>query len=316
MLDVKQAARNILGLGTYRALTRRFHAARALVIPHRAAKAADAARSSALIRSIVLSQRPSAIGKIGATELRAIRQFFAVRAGRRQRPKDSVITELHVVSGVFPSTGAMLMAFAQHLLTVVARMDTLVAWDRPGEVTVFERHCPNAELIAMEGLDPFYLDRPWTAGLAGKTVLVASPFVDSIERQYARRGLIWPDHPDVLPAFELQLMRLPFSAGLVGSERQDWFEALAEFTAELHGRRFDVLLVGGGAFSLPLAVTAKEMGRIGIHLGGSTQILFGIGGARWDGDPAISRFYNQYWVRPARHETPEGFRRIEAGCYW
>ena len=269
-----------------------------------------------MIRSLIVQGTAAAIGKIGATELRAVLEHHGADGAARERVRQWVLDELYVVSGVFPPTPDTLLAFAEYFLAIVGRMDLLVAWFRPGERAVLERHCPNARLISMEGLDPFYVDDPWTAALAGKTVLVASPFVDSIHRQYQRRELIWPGRPALAPAFDLQLMRLPFSAGLVKSPFDDWFRARDALIAELRARSFEVLLVGGGAFSFPLAVAAKEIGRIGIHLGGSTQILFGIWGARWEGHPAIAKFHNENWVRPSAQETPEGHRRAEAGSYW
>jgi hypothetical protein len=199
---------------------------------------------------------------------------------------------------------------------VVRRMDHLVAWSRPGENAVFEGYGWQAKLISIRGLDPFYVEHPWTAALAGKVVLVASPFVDSIGRQYRRRELIWPARPALLPEFALELMRLPFSAGLVKSPFEDWFQARAALIADLQSRSFDVLLVGGGAFSLPLVVAARDMGKIGIHLGGSTQVLFGVRGGRWDRHPVISAFFNRHWTRPSPAETPRNHQQVEAGAYW
>nr|WP_162051116.1 MULTISPECIES: hypothetical protein [unclassified Lentimonas] len=78
---------------------------------------------------------------------------------------------------------------------------------------------------------------------------------------------------------------------------------------------FDVALIGAGAWSIPLATHAKALGKIGIHLGGTTQILFGIKGKRWEkgGEPA---YYNDSWVRPNAAETRSGVNKIESGCYW
>ena len=39
---------------------------------------------------------------------------------------------------------------------------------------------------------------------------------------------------------------------------------------------FDVAIIGCGAYGLPLAVEAKRMGKQAIHMGGATQVLFGI----------------------------------------
>ena len=58
------------------------------------------------------------------------------------------------------------------------------------------------------------------------------------------------------------------------------------------------------------------MKKSSIHLGGATQILFGIKGHRWDTHDVISSFYNDHWVRPSKEETPEKAKINEEGCYW
>jgi hypothetical protein len=62
----------------------------------------------------------------------------------------------------------------------------------------------------------------------------------------------------------------------------------------------------------------KTLGKQALHLGGATQLLFGIKGKRWE-DPKQDygkRFFNEYWVRPLPHEIPEGSESVEGGCYW
>jgi hypothetical protein len=58
------------------------------------------------------------------------------------------------------------------------------------------------------------------------------------------------------------------------------------------------------------------LGKKGIHLGGATQILFGIRGKRWDDDPFFQKLFNDYWVRPHPTEVPGNFQVVEGGCYW
>jgi hypothetical protein len=81
-------------------------------------------------------------------------------------------------------------------------------------------------------------------------------------------------------------------------------------------RDFDIALIGAGAYSLPLAVYAKSLGRIGIHTGGETQFFFGVKGGRWDKNDSYSKYYNEHWVRPSSDETPQNSSIIESGCYW
>jgi len=79
---------------------------------------------------------------------------------------------------------------------------------------------------------------------------------------------------------------------------------------------YDVLIAGCGAMGLFLAKKAKDLGKVGIHLGGATQILFGIKGKRWDNHSIISGYYNEHWVRPSGSEIPKRCNMVEQGCYW
>ena len=79
---------------------------------------------------------------------------------------------------------------------------------------------------------------------------------------------------------------------------------------------YDVVLVGAGIYSLPLVAHAKQRGKKGIHLGGSTQLFFGIRGSRWDSMKEFQGFFNEFWVRPAVEERPANFQMVERGCYW
>ena len=60
----------------------------------------------------------------------------------------------------------------------------------------------------------------------------------------------------------------------------------------------------------------KEKGLKCIVLGGATQILFGIKGARWENHSVISNFFNNAWVYPPFSCKPTHGKLIENGCYW
>jgi hypothetical protein len=77
-----------------------------------------------------------------------------------------------------------------------------------------------------------------------------------------------------------------------------------------------------------MASHAKKMGKIGIHLGGSLQLLFGIRGKRWENKeygsslrqthPEIKYYElpNADWIRPTESETPKSANNVENACYW
>ena len=83
---------------------------------------------------------------------------------------------------------------------------------------------------------------------------------------------------------------------------------------EISKIEFDIAILGCGAYGFPLAAYIKRKGKKAVHLGGSTQLLFGIFGKRWE----TSHFslINKYWVRPAEDERPKNYKSIEDGCYW
>jgi hypothetical protein len=224
---------------------------------------------------------------------------------------------IYVSSGVYPNDPVTLTRFCQTYLPLIKDLDLLAVWFNFGEAAARKRYGPNTPLTELLALEPYFHEHPWTSKLAGKRVVVVSPFAKTIESQYRRRREIWAAKPDVLPEFDLRVIRCPQIAGLVDQpEYPDWFAGLEALKRQMAAQPFDAAIIGAGAWSLPLTVHAKALGAFGIHLGGSTQILFGIMGHRWDGNTSIDSFRNEAWTRPAREERPEKFRLQENGSYW
>jgi hypothetical protein len=169
----------------------------------------------------------------------------------------------------------------------------------------------------MIDLEPYFHREPWSEALRGLRVLVIHPFEKSIRSQYEKRKQLFKD-PRVLPDFELHTFPSVQSIGGECSRFADWFQALEWMEQQIAAIEFDVALIGAGAYGMPLAAFIKrDLGRKAVHLGGATQILFGIKGRRWDDRPAYSQgLYNQDWTRPMEEETPAKAGNIEGGCYW
>ena len=49
---------------------------------------------------------------------------------------------------------------------------------------------------------------------------------------------------------------------------------LLNLKSQIKSFDFDIALVSAGAYSLPLAAYAKELGKIGIHAGGAMQLFW------------------------------------------
>ncbi len=274
-----------------------------------------------ILAEAIRAGRPLAAGKLGFTELLALRAYSkrgAARAKNREPapyPRYAFET-LYINSGVFPQQDAVFDKFGAIYQAAVENMDVLVSWGLSGEMKIFNSLAPKATLARRTSLEAYFSDDPWSATLESKRVLVISPFVETIQEQYAnRRTLLWQDKR-VLPAFTLLAICPPLSAGLVAPKHPDWMAALADLMGQMDAVDFDVALIGAGAFSLPLATHAKQRGKVGIHLGGVLQILFGVYGNRWKEDKDFQRFFNENWVRPKQAETPETVHKNENACYW
>lgn len=223
-----------------------------------------------------------------------------------------ILNRLCECSGFFPNSYDLMPRYTELVLSDMKGIDILGVWRQE---KLFSKQLSNCKFVAMEDLEPYDYSKPWSKTLKGKKVLVIHPFEKSIRTQYAKRELLW-DNPDVLPDFELKTIKAVQSIAGEEVPFKDWFEALDYMKSQMDAIEYDVAIIGCGAYGFHLAAHAKRTGHKAIHLGGATQILFGIKGKRWDNLPAISKFYNEHWVYPLPEETPRYNAKVEGGCYW
>lgn len=284
------------------------------------ARVSFAAEGAEVARAAVASGKPMMIARFGSTELACVNYFTRWRAGRavELRYLKAVRSIAWTNSGIFPTDDASLDTFCRTYLEALRHVDVLGVWFNLNEDRIVDRYCPGARLVQLEALNPVLHERPWNSELAGKTVLVVHPFASTIESQYhERRGLLF-SNPRVLPEFELKTLKaVQTIAGSTGGF-SSWSEALDAQCEQVASIDFDVAVIGAGAYGLPLAAFVKQMGRTAVHLGGQTQLLFGIRGRRWEVESPddIAPLFNEHWVRPSAEETPERSDAVEGGCYW
>jgi len=272
------------------------------------------------IADVIRNREPAAIGKLGSAELESLREYLRYK----NRSDYDAKTAYHrgflcTNAGVYPDSHAMLSKWAEYWLhDVLPAMSHIGVWFNFNESLIIKRYARNAGVFHSYGLEPYNFENPWSAQLAGKRVVVVSPFEKTILRQYAFRSEIWKRNPDVLPAFDLRVVKAPMHPHLAPPQFPDWFAALDDLKSRIHQNTFDVLIVGAGAYSLPLCAFAKSLGKVGIHLGGNTQLLFGVLGKRWLVPNASidHRYFNDAWIYPLTEETPNGCGKVENACYW
>jgi hypothetical protein len=99
---------------------------------------------------------------------------------------------------------------------------------------------------------------------------------------------------------------------------QDWFENLQRLDGMVAETAADVVVIGAGAYGLPVGARAKARGATAVVMGGSTQLLFGVMGNRWAIQPNYAKLQTPAWTRPSPAERPLGYQSFETagGAYW
>jgi hypothetical protein len=294
--------------------------------------------SSSKISDLIQNGKPFMIAKFGESELEVLRNYFAIK---RKSEKNKVAlffdylnygdkyewTGLNTIvkdSGFFPANKDMLPDFAELYIDGIKNLDVLATtygmqgwYNSKGEdyILKFIGHFP--DLITTNSLDPYlFLDYSWTRHLAGKRVLIIHPFENSIREGYKRRNDQFPQQ--LLPDFELKIIKSVQSIAYQKTGFSNWFEALSSMQEKIKSTEFDIALLGCGAYGLPLASYIKSINKQAIHIGGSLQIYFGIIGNRWTTHPVVKNYINEFWIKPDETEIPEKHKIIGDGnsAYW
>jgi hypothetical protein len=258
---------------------------------------------------------PLAAGKIGVTELNILHDYI--------NPKcifEYLRHEVEDIAGLYPYTDETAKSFSDDMLDRLGDVDLIPQWSkqRPTfEQYVLDKYCPKAHRTLLQHLEPYYFDKPWTNYLEGKTVLVFSPFAESIERNFKDLDKIWGGK--IKSNFNLKAVYYPFAIP-INSEAKVKYDTSQKIYEEylyiLRNETFDVGIFGTGWTSLLFAVECKRLDKVGIHLGGATQILFGVRGQRWREIKEVNTFFNEYWTDPLDREKPDLRHLVEGGCYW
>lgn len=284
--------------------------------------------ASELISNALLSNKPQMIARLGSTELSCMINYLGVKHPEtyksikgfitNQTPpwwwNPSIVDQMQRWSGFFPAQIDKIEQFCELMIADLPNVDILGSWLK--EESFFQPELSNAKKVMLEDLEPFFTKSPWTKVLEGKKALVVHPFVDSIKSQYQRKEKLFDNN--LLPDFDLEVIPAVQSIAGQKTEFKDWFEALDSMKEQIAKRDFDVCILGCGAYGFPLASFVKNMGKKSIHMGGVTQLLFGIKGKRWEQYIVYpySNLFNEYWVRPNQNETPQQSKVVEGGCYW
>lgn len=289
-------------------------------------------KGNELIKTLIQTEKPFFIGRYGTIELgfflRGYRYFLRHDFSLPNVLKAIVYTEpecwgmgggngLQTNAGVFPLTDDAFHTFTDIYYASTKQLDVLASWQKR-EVWLRKYGLLGTRVrdIDYNILEYAYrLSDPWTEFLAGKKVLIVSPFAQDIKKQYESKRAQLFCNQDFLPEFTLLTVTSVNTAGSdpLSSGYKSWAEALEVMEEEVRPLDFDIALLGCGAYAFPLGAFIKsELGKQAITVCGALQTYFGVYGGRTKNLPEV----NDYWIRPSQQSRPQGFKRIEGGAYW
>jgi len=273
-------------------------------------------RGADVIIRAIRSKTPFLAGKVGWTEAncllgctnRILRFYNANKIVLKivSNPRKKIAER----SGFYPNDKKNVKRFCDYYLDCLENVDILASWIKQEQY--LKEYTKNAIKISLSSLEPFSsTERPWTSALGGMRVLVIHPFASSIVKQYEKRSLLHADDTR-LPAFELITLRSLMSRANNKVAHRTWWDALGYMKNEVDKKKYDIAIIGCGSYSIPLGAHIKSVGKMAIHLGGTTQLLFGIKGSRWDN--YAEKLYNEHWIRPVDRDTPHNIHTKDS--YW
>ena len=280
----------------------------------------SSAAGNNLIYSLLDKKKPAMIARIGTIEMGTLNTCMLYEKGIIKNIPDMTKKMLHNNAGYFgrdniPTDEEMLQFLAVYR-NAIHRVDMLASFENHAEDYFIKKNASDEMIVAqLCSLEPYYFENPWSRVLENKRVLVIHPFASSIENQFNNRDKLFGES-EILPPFTLETIQAVQTIGENKVGFNDWFEALDYMKEQIIQKDFDIAIIGCGAYGFPLAAYVKDLGKKAIVMAGATQLLFGIKGKRWDNNPIINRFYNDYWVRPTIAEKPNAADSVENGCYW
>jgi len=273
-------------------------------------KRLDAQESNDSISKLVQSKENFLISRVGLGGETAI---SALVLANQQIPQH-VYNWFYINAGFYGSTN--LITYAKYYKSACESCDLHAYWNFQGFIEMEDFLVPEDKtLIDVSALESFRFDNPWTEHLKGKKILIINPFKETIDKQLLVKDKIW-ENKNILPDAEYITYKSVQSIGGQGPDK-DWYESYDKMCKDISEIDFDVALLGCGSYGLPLCDFIKnKLNKSTVYIGGGLQLYFGIKGKRWEGSEDITKFYNEYWIRPNTEETPATSTMVEGGCYW
>lgn len=285
----------------------------------------DIEANAKILCELFKSDKPFLIGRNGTIELDVVsRYFFKEHIPDEQKKK----LELH--AGVFPQNHVDDYCF-EYLRSLMNADVMAEGWYAPLkmiEQDILDRINKKRTKILLRNLEPYYVkpELRWTQYLRGRRVAIINSFAKICEEQTYMPKAIWGEQSESLLAKTTQWIPIQtyYSPALANGKAttewpapiSSWKEAVDDVVNRVLTEAVDVAIIGCGGMGMIIGSRLKDHGIQCIVMGGSTQLLFGIRGKRWENHDVISKFFNDAWVTPSDWYRPANYKTIEGGCYW
>jgi hypothetical protein len=288
-------------------------------------KVYEAHSGNEIISKLLKANSSFAISRLGLVEAELVKNYLETKSnptinailGNRMELELELMKKAQINAGVFPMNTSNMNEFCEEYYNSINKIDLFGIWNFiPFERKLIRSKNKNALLLEASSLDPFRFEKPWTDHLKGKNVLIIHPFTNTIVEQYKSRHSMFKNK-FVLPEFNLLTLKT-FQTNFIeyDEELKNWKNVLDILKRKIDDIEFDIAIIGAGSYGLPVAAHIKNKGKVALHIGSTTQLLFGIKGRRWDENGFKEEFYTDKWISPSEKDRPDQYKMIENGCYW
>jgi len=271
-----------------------------------------------------------AAGKIGDAEKRWMYQPI-IRAERNRRSQQRAFElslKFHAFNqaALFPQEVEFYSRYNEFYISNIRNLDALGLFGVPSEAQLVHHYHLEMPLMAFQDQEPDRSspDNPALCYLRlfqGKRILIVTSPADLLaeratkeifEAVWSKTGKRW-FYPKSVEALSFPYGWAPETMKRYGDSIR-LFEKVAESMA---GREFDVALIAAGGLGIPLASQAKQLGKIGLSLGGHLQVLFGVIGRRWrEREDWVRNYVNPSWIDMPDTRASWTVPGADGGAYW
>lgn len=229
-------------------------------------------------------------------------------------------------TGLFPASPDFVLRFNKFYIEHIRNLDCLGICYYHKELEILRYFQVKSKLIHYIDQEP---DRSspnndnncYLQYFENKKILLICPFANFLKERatkeifegvWSKTGKRW-FYPKEVDAVE-------FPYGFA-KETQDRFSTAINLynyiIAEIEKKDFDVALIAAAGLAIPIASHVKNMGKIGIDLGGHLQVLFGVLGKRWrEREDYRTQYINEHWMDMPIKYKPKETDVCDSGAYW